>query len=92
MTYKRRPRNKQELSSKSGKRVRKILPKKTIVEFEFSYMGKIYKNGDGARLKIMDDGGISCLITWEDRWMPVKATLEKIKMKTVIIKDKIRKK
>jgi hypothetical protein len=89
MSYKKRPKNKQELPSKSGKKRRKILPTKDIVEFEFIHNDEKYKNGTG-RLKIATDGGISCLIFKDDKWYPVKATLTKIKLRTVVIKPKVK--
>jgi hypothetical protein len=85
---KKRIKNKQELTPKSGKK--KELPKRTIVEFQFTtLLGVKFKNGEGARLKIMEDGGISCLVKSEERgWIPVKAKLDFIKLKTIIIKKK----
>lgn len=85
----RKIKNKNSISSKSGKKIRKVLPTKTIVEFEFEYNEEIYKNNTG-RLKIATDGGVSCLINKDDKWYPVRAKLLKIKMKTVVIKPKVK--
>lgn len=85
----RKIKNKNTIPSKSGKKIKKVLPTKTIVEFEFEHNDEKYKNGTG-RLKVATDGGISCLIFKDDKWYPVKATLLKIKMKTIVIKPKVK--
>lgn len=86
MRYKKRPKNKQELTSQSGYRPKKELPKKTIVEFSFTTQeGEIFKAPNG-RLKIMQDGGVSCLVKTDRGWSAIKAKLDFIKMKTVVIK------
>jgi hypothetical protein len=88
MAPKKRPKNKQELSSKSGHRPKKELPRKIVVEFSFTTKeGVVYKQPQG-RIKVSQDGGVSCLILTEEGWKPVKAILNFIKMKTVIIKKK----
>lgn len=72
--------NKQEISSISGKR---SLPKpKTGTKVIFKFItkdGTVYENGTG-RIKIATDGGISCLINDEKGWLPVKAELTNIKI------------
>lgn len=85
---KKRVKNKQELTPKSGKK--KELPKKTIAEFQFtSTLGIKFKSGEGARIKLMDDGGISCLVRTENNgWQAIKAKVDYIKIKTIVIKKK----
>ena len=80
---KKKPRNliknKQEMSSRSG--VKKKPEKKIKVKFEFEMPdGKIIRNGEG-RIKIMSDGGVSCLIQDEEgKWKAVKAKLKTLKI------------
>jgi hypothetical protein len=93
MSYKRRPKNKQELPPKRVKK--KELPKKTIVEFGFTTQDGInYNNGTG-RIKINEKGEITCLIRdEEEKWKNVKGKLDYVRMKSIVIKkvDTIRKK
>lgn len=81
--YKKRPKNKQELSSFSGTtRKKKAAPveKKPKVNFEFQDMeGNKYNTSQG-RLKIDQDGGVSFLMKVEDSWKTLKGHLITIKM------------
>jgi len=80
---KKRPKNKQEISSFSGVRKKKkiILPEnKPKVVFEFiADDGVIYNFG---RLKIDTTGGVSFLINTVTGWKPIKGKLKWIKIKS----------
>ena len=74
---KKRPKNKQELPSKSGVGKKIVYRDKVVFEFK---SGEIkYKNGEG-RLKIDTKGYFSFLIKTEKGWQPVKGELLKIKL------------
>lgn len=83
---KKYPKNKNEIDSFSGvkKKRKKIIPyHKPMVEFEFIFEEKKYRNGEG-RIKITTEGGIQCLIkTEEGVWTGVKAVVNYIRIKKV---------
>ena len=69
-------RNKNELSPKS----KKPPEKKIVVRFSFTGIdGKKY-GIPNARLKINENGGISCLTKIEDKWKAIKGKLNTIKI------------
>jgi hypothetical protein len=84
MSYKKRPKNKQELDPKSGKKKRTIIPEaelKLKIDFQFTTPdGRCYCPPD-ARIKINADGGVGFLIRTETGWKPVKAKLDYLKLK-----------
>jgi hypothetical protein len=89
MTYKKRPKNKQELSPKSGFRPKKELPTKTLVEFGFTTRDGVKHKNLSGRLKITEEGDIQCLVRdSEGKWRNVKGKLDFIRMKTIVIKEK----
>lgn len=82
----RKIKNKSDIGSNSGTGRKKLLPKKLIVEFEFIYEEKKYRIGSG-RIKISEEGGISCLIRDENgKWKNIRGVLTYIKLKYVVIK------
>lgn len=85
---KRKPKNKQEISSQSGKKPKKKLRTKQVVDFQFTTRDGMQWKIPCARLKIDNVGGASCLTKENDAWHPVKAHLDWIKIKTVVIKEK----
>ena len=74
---KRKPKNKQELPSKSGVKKKPVYRDKVV--FEFSSENITYKNGEG-RLKIDTKGYFSFLIKTDKGWQPVKGELTKLKL------------
>lgn len=75
---KKRVKNKQELSPKSGPKKKPQYKTKILFEFELSD-GKRVKNGEG-RIKVSIDGGVSCLIQTEEGWKAVKAKIISVKL------------
>lgn len=87
---KKRTKNKEYLSPSSG--VKKKPLKKMKVKFTFQLEnGRIVSNLD-SRLKIMSDGGVSCLINTEKGWQAVKGKLKSIKLYEETVKKKVLKK
>lgn len=81
----KRNKNKQELSAKSGAKTKPKM--KQVVEFQFTDLeGKIYKAPFG-RVKVSEEGGVSCLIKIENGWKAIKAKLDYIKLKNVRVKN-----
>lgn len=63
-----------------------------MVEFSFTTPDGVVHHPPEARLKIMENGGVSCLIQDEaGKWVKVKGKLDFIKMKTIVIKKEDRK-
>ena|SRR6478609_1049086 len=75
---KKRTKNKQELSPKSGPR--KKVERKPKIKFEFELeCGKKVRNGEG-RIKVAADGGVSCLVQSEEGWKGIKAKILFVKL------------
>lgn len=94
---KKRPHNKEEMSSQSGKKRRKVLRFKQVVDFQFTTSDNIrhWRTASSggianARIKVNQDGGVSCLLKEDGLWKTIKAHLDWIKLKQVIIKEKKR--
>lgn len=77
---KKRPKNKQEMSSFSGKKKRPALKYKTRIDFSFKTEDQtVYKNGQG-RIKITENGDPQYLIRVNDKWQTIKAELLTLKV------------
>lgn len=82
MGYKRRPKNKQEISPNSGSRDKKPPVFKTKIRFTFTSESITYTNGQG-RLKVDTEGFISFLIKDQDKWKNVKGELVSLQVKQI---------
>lgn len=81
---KKRPKNKQEMSSFSGKKKRPALKYKTRIDFSFKTVDEtVYKNGQG-RIKITEEGDPQYLIKVNHKWQTVKAELLTLKVVTYV--------
>lgn len=78
MSYKKKPKNKQELPSSSGSKKKPVYRDKII--FEFKTEEGIFKNGGEGRLKLDNKGYFTFVIKKEGKWKNVKGVLLKLKL------------
>ena len=77
---KKKPKNKQELSPESGAKKKNKKETKLKVEFQITTKEGVKYLPPNCRLKIDQNGFISCLIKIEEKWKAVKATEDHLKV------------
>lgn len=78
MGYKKRPKNKQELSPKSGVKKKPVMRDRVLFEFESE--GNKYRNGGEGRIKLCKDGFLTFVVKNEGKWKNVKGELKKLRL------------